>query len=669
MKISLQWLNDYLPGPLDAAAIAEAHTHGGLPVEVIDRVGDDTVIDVEVTSNRGDCLSHLGVAKELSALLNRPFKVPDARPAEARRPASGVVGVSIESLALCPHYVARVITGVKIGASPAWMVKRLEAIGLRSINNVVDITNYVMFEMGQPLHAFDLAKIGGGKIIVRPARENEKITSLDGHERKLTPGMLVIADASKPVALAGVMGGQDSEVSAGTTSILLESARFDPLSIRKTARSLAMKSDSSYRFERGIDPTLPERASQRAAELILQLAGGELLAGSVVAGASGYSPKKLSLRMAKIKSVLGVEISKADAMAALKRDHLNPVDAGQTIDVTIPSNRLDLNIEVDLVEEVARVLGYDIIPVRDEISIRLSPPDPKLAAMEVVRSTLVAAGFFESWTATFVTDSLAGDFLPAGAKGLPRVDPIVRKADGQLRPSILPGMLEAVRRNENAGTSGARLFETGGAFWLDAAGKVVESSRVALVGSAGLRELRGAVETLLAKLDAKRQVKIVPAPAAGFDAGASGRIEWAGQPVGTIGKIDRKVIDKLSLKESPAAAELDLAALIAAAQLVPQQSPLPRYPSVRRDLSLVVADTVRYEAIDTVVREIKPANLEEIEYVTTYRGKPLEKGSKSVTITLVFRSPTGTLTSEQVEGAVASVVSAAKEKVGATLRI
>lgn len=669
MKISLEWLSEYLTGPLDAAVLADTLTNGGLPVEVIDRVGDDTVIDVEVTSNRGDCLSHVGVAKELGALLDRPFKEPPARPTEASRKANDAARVTIDAKELCPHYTARVIRGVKVKPSPAWMVRRLEAIGLRAINNIVDVTNYVMFELGQPLHAFDYDRVGGQQIIVRTAREGETLISLDGHERKLSAGMLVIADATRPIALAGVMGGRDSEVSAGTANVLLESARFEPLTIRKTARALAMKSDSSYRFERGIDPTLPERASLRAAELILQLAGGELLAGVAEAGATGYTPKRLSLRLAKLKSVLGIEINKTDAIAALQRLRLSPMDGGDTIDVTVPSNRLDINIEVDLVEEVARVIGYDRIPIREEISLRIAAPDPKAAAMEAVRSTLVAAGFFESWTASFVTDNLASDFLPADAKGLPRVDPVVRKADGQLRPSILPGLLEAVRRNENVGTSGARLFETGDTFWLDAAGKVVERSRVALVGTSDLRELRGAIETLLARLDAKRDVRVVPAAPAGFDPGAAGRIEWGGQPVGVIGKIDRAIAAKLSLRELPAAAELDLSTLLAGTQLVPQQSPLPRFPAVRRDLSLVVADTVRYDAIDSIVRELKPSNLEDVEYVTTYRGKPLEKGVKSVTITLVFRSPTGTLTSDQVESAVQTVVTAAKDKVGATLRV
>ncbi len=277
MKTSLAWLLDFLPGqPLNAEAVAEALTHGGLPVESIERHGDDTVVDVEVTSNRGDCLSHVGIARELSALMNRPFKYSPPSAAESSTPASSVTSVQIEAKELCPYYTARVIRNVKIGPSPQWMVKRLEAIGVRPVSNVGDVTNYVMFELGQPLHAFDFDKLQGRKVIVREARAGEKMFSIDGRERILRAGMLVIADGQRPVALAGVMGGADSEVSNSTTNFLLESARFDPLSVRKTARALAMKSDSSYRFERGIDPTLAERASLRAAQLILQTAGGEL---------------------------------------------------------------------------------------------------------------------------------------------------------------------------------------------------------------------------------------------------------------------------------------------------------------------------------------------------------------------------------------------------------
>ncbi|HEY2588191.1 MAG TPA: phenylalanine--tRNA ligase subunit beta [Tepidisphaeraceae bacterium] len=668
MRISLEWLQDYLPGPLDAERAGDALTHGGLPVEEFEKHGNDTVIDVEVTSNRGDCLSHVGVARELAALLNREFR--DVRPEvkESATPASQATSVRIDALNLCPHYTARIIRNVKIGPSPAWLARRLEAVGLRPINNVVDVTNYVMFELGQPLHAFDFDKLEGRRIVVRTAKRGEKLISIDGRERELQPEMLVIADAARPVALAGVMGGRDSEVSDSTVNVLLESARFDPLSVRKTARHLAMKSDSSYRFERGIDPLLPERASLRAAQLILQVAGGELLKGDVAAGATGYSPRHLTLRLERLRRILGVQFPAEQVMEALRRLSLTPSQADNRIEVRVPSYRLDLNIEVDLVEEVARVIGYDKVPVRDEISIRLAPPDPAADAMETIRTVLVSGGYFESVTFGWVSDLLAPDFTPPEAIGLPRADAAVRKADASLRPSILPGLLESVRRNENVGTADARLFEIGSTFWLAQGGAVEERRRVALVGSPDLREVRGVVELLLNRLDPNRDVRVIPEARPGFARAASGRIEWGGQPVGYLGKIDRAVADKLGLREIPAAAELELLPLVEGAQRVPQQKELPKFPPVRRDLSLVVPESTRYEQIESLIRGAKPELMEDLEYVTTYRGKPLENGQKSVTVALVFRSPTGTLTGEQVDATVQRIVDAAKAQLGATLR-
>ncbi len=422
-----------------------------------------------------------------------------------------------------------------------------------------------MFEMGQPLHAFDFDKLQQRRIVVRTAQKGEKIVSIDGHERELTGGMLVIADAQRPVALAGVMGGRDTEVSDATVNVLLESARFDPLSIRKTARSLAMKSDSSYRFERGIDPLLPERASLRAAQLILMTAGGELLSGMAVAGASGYQAKDLSLRLGKLKGVLGIDLPTDVVMNSLSRLRLSPVLHGDRIDVKVPGYRLDLNIEVDLVEEVARVVGYDKVPMREEISIRVTPPEPSARTIETLRSTMVAGGYFEAVTFTWVNDQLAGDFVPPQAKGLPRADAGVRKADAHLRPSILPGLLEAVRHNETVGNQGAKLYEIGSTFWTDARDAIVEQRKLGLVGSADLHEVRGIVETLLGELNERRSVRVVPAEYPGFEKGACGRVEWEGRGIGYLGMIDAKIAGKLSLRESPAAAELDLAALLAGA--------------------------------------------------------------------------------------------------------
>jgi phenylalanyl-tRNA synthetase beta chain len=669
MKISLEWLAQYLPGALDAQAAAHALTHGGLPVEQIETVGPDTVIDVEVTSNRSDCLSHLGVARELAALLNREFKDIPVKNLPSTVKDTGLSALGIDAPDLCPHYTARVIRNVKISPSPAWMQRRLEAVGLRPINNVVDVTNYVLFEMGQPLHAFDFDKLHGKQINVRRAKAGEKLTSIDGHERALSPDMLVIADADRAVALAGVMGGRDSEVSAGTVNVLLESARFDPLSIRGTARSLAMASDSSYRFERGIDPTLPERASLRATQLILETAGGEVAGPLVAAGSSGYSPKALWLRLARLHQVLGVQFPSQAVVEALTRLRLSPVLQGERIDVTVPSYRLDLNLEIDLVEEVARVIGYDKVPIKDQIQIRLTPPNLLLKAMETIRSTLVAGGYFEAVTFSFVTDALASAFAGPEVTSLPKTDARVRKADAQLRPSMLPGLLEAVRRNETNGTPGAKLFEIGSTFWNDAAGTVQEHRRLGLVGGTDYRSVRGVIESMLDALDGDRPVKIVPTERAGYTAGACGRIEWGNQPIGYLGKVDRSITDQLSLRELPVAAELELPPLLAGAQHVPQLHPLPRFPAVRRDLSLVVAESSRYEQLEGLIRELKITDLESVEYVTTYRGKPLDAGQKSVTVTLVFRSASGTLTSEAVESSVQRVVESAKEKLNATLRV
>jgi len=677
MRISLEWLAEYLPGSLDPQQAADALTNGGLPVETIEPRGNDVVLDVEVTSNRADCLSYVGIARELSALLDRPARSIESKPVESAQPANASASVEIESPELCEHYVARVIRNVQIANSPAWLARRLEMMGseskpIRAINNVVDVTNYVMYELGQPLHAFDMDRLEGGRIIVRRARAGEKLVTLDGKERPLTPQMLVIADMNKPVALAGVMGGRETEVTAATKNILLESARFDPLSIRRTARALGMGSDSSYRFERGIDPMLPPRASLRAAELILQTARGQLLRGSIDAGKVTDRPGTLSLRIGQLRRVLGVEFPTERVMNVLARLRLSPILSGRRIDVTVPSDRLDLNIEVDLIEEVVRVIGYEHVPVREEISIRLAPPDPAAHPLAAIHLALAAGGYFEAVTFSFVSDSLAADFVPRTGvhptDPLPRADPSVRKADAFLRPSLLPGLLEAVRRNQSVGLNDPKLYEIGSVFWNSSEGAVRERRRLGIVGSPDLREVRGVVEAILQKLDADRPVAVIPDAPAGCAPTASGRIEWGGSAIGFIGKIDRRIAEKLSLHEPPVAAELDISALLAGAQRVPQFHEPPRFPSVQRDLSFVLPEATRYEQIASAIRAVAPQWLEAVNYVTTYRGKPLELSQKSVTITLVFRSPTETLTSEQVEASVQRVIDAAKTELGAQVR-
>jgi phenylalanyl-tRNA synthetase beta chain len=387
----------------------------------------------------------------------------------------------------------------------------------------------------------------------------------------------------------------------------------------------------------------------------------------VSAGADGYSRKTLTLRLSRLESLLGIRLPSDEAVGALARLHLSPSLQGDTITVQVPSWRLDLNIEADLIEEIARLIGYGRLPSRQEIAIRVSPPDRPAQVLETIRRTLVAAGFFEAVTFSFVSDSLKEDFFPAGSHAL-RADAAVRKADATLRPSIVPGLLEAVRRNHANGAARALLFEAGSVYFADAKGAPDERRMLALVGGTDWHDMRGVIEGLLNKLDAHKAIGFTAASRSGFAQGACAEVHWDAKPIGFAGLIDRAVADKLSIKQAPMGAELDLSRLLGGAATVAKLTPLPQFPPARRDLSLVVDEGVAYDQIERTLREAKPANLDEIEYLTTFRGKPLEAGKKSISVTLVFRSATGTLNGEQVEAAVAVAFAAAAEKIGATLR-
>ncbi len=705
MKISAQWIRDFLPAGIDTNAdpannrSAEALTLAGLPCENIEKIVDadhgvDVLLDVEVTSNRADCLCHLGVARELSALQNLELKTQ----AIESIPSTGTPATTIDNQRpdACFIFTARIIRGVKVGPSPAWLVRRLESVGLRSINNVVDATNYVLMEIGQPSHVFDFNKLDGGRIVIRSAHAGEKLMALDGKERTLDESMLVIADASKAQSIAGIMGGSQSGVTESTVDILLEVARFDPMTIRKTARKLALSSDSCYRFERGIDPDLQLRASDRLTGLILQLAGGRVDGPLVVAGAVDSTRHEVSLRVEKLKKLLGIEADAGGIASVLGRLGFEVTFEGEVVKAIVPTHRRDVRIEEDLIEEYARVIGYDAIPTRDAVSIRLTSPDVVRERTDVIRQHLVSSGCFESLTFSFVSDVLAPFFTPVEC-GLLRVEHGVRKADGQLRPSILPNLLESVKRNQDAGTSGARLFEVASVFWLDGQ-TPVEKRAVGIVMEDSFSAVRGVVESLLTKLDQRRKVKVVPssekgfAPefALGFALGASGRVMWGGEvvgdngagddkwvDVGVIGVASRAVAQAAGLRVSqggqqaglPVMAQLWLEPLLEGVVEVPTLVPLSKFPGVARDLSLVLAESVAFADVEALVRKLTLENLESVSHITTYRGKPLEKGTKSLSIQLTFRSDQGTLTSESVDGSVNNVIAKAQSELAAVLRV
>ena len=663
MRISTDWLADYL-SPVPATDVAgEALTMAGYPVEEVDVVDGVDVMDVEITSNRPDLFSHVGVARELAAVAGGTFKVEAAEPTPSGEPLS--IDVAIDAGDRCPHYTARLLRDVTVGPSPQWMQRRLIHVGLRPINNVVDVTNYVLFELGQPLHAFDADRFDGN-VVVRLARDGEILRTLDGIDRKLTATDLVIADQSKAIALAGVMGGEATEVTAETKNVLLESARFDPLSVRNTSRRLKLQSDSSFRFERGLDPTLAHRASKRAAQLIIDTAGATLANGVAEAGSDARDPAPLAMRWSRLERLLGVELPRAEVITAFEKLGLKPRETGDGVETSVPSHRLDLSIEADLIEEAARVVGYDRIPERETITVRVRPADNALRANDVIRDAMTAAGCDEAVTFSFVGDALKEHFLPGDAK-LRRVDANVRKADGHLRPSLLPGLLQSVRHNEAVGNGVVRLFEVGAAFWSDDNGPS-EVRRLGLAGGESYAACRGILEAVLGRLDPSRKVVVEPAEAPGFGKGACGRVIWGDEAVGHVGLCEAAVVEALDLRHTPTIAELDYDALVRGLNEPTSPGPLARFPAATRDLSLVVADRVAYGELAGLANELDLVDLVGVEHGGTYRGKPLDRGTKSVTLTLVFRRDDATVPREHAEGQVERLAKVAQERFNATVR-
>ncbi|UCD53266.1 MAG: phenylalanine--tRNA ligase subunit beta, partial [Phycisphaerales bacterium] len=498
MKISLDWLNDYIETGLEAAAIAEVLSDLGFPCEGIDRVGDDVVLDVEVTSNRGDCLSHIGVARELAAATGKELKLPQIELAEAVKAASEYVQVEIQEPELCGRYTARVIEGVQAAPSPDWMVRRLTAIGLRSVNNVVDATNYAMMETGQPPHAFDFSTVEGGRIVVRRAVPGERLVSIDGTQCELTPEMLVIADAKQPVGIAGVMGGLQTEVGDATTTILLEDAHFDPVCVRTTARRLSLPSDAAFRFERIVDIERVDWASRRTAQLIVQVAGGQVAQGVVDVYPKTHEVALMTMRLSRLNKLLGIEVPTDEVTRILSSLCFDPQVADDTVTCSVPTWRSDVHREVDLIEEVARVYGYDKVPTRKQIQIEAVPADPRQKLTQSVGTFLNGCGFYETATVTFIDQATAKLFADGEAGELLGVKDVSRKSANLLRQTVLGSLLTVLKTNVNAKNLPCRIYEVADTFAPSGGRDALpdEATKLALVCDGDLRRLRGAVEGL-----------------------------------------------------------------------------------------------------------------------------------------------------------------------------
>lgn len=649
---------------------------------------DETVLEVNVTPNRPDALSHLGVAREVGVVTGATFKPPEPKPAESGAAVTEKVKVRIEEPVRCPRYAARVVENVTIQPSPQWMQDRLKACGVRAINNVVDVTNYVNLEYGQPLHAFDLDKVAGQEIVVRCANKGEKMRTLDAKERALDMDDLVIADRDSAQAIAGVMGGGDSEVSAGTKRIVLESANFLPSTVRRSSKRHGLHTEASHRFERGADLDAVVPALDRAAQLIAELSGGTVAPGRIDVYPTPQPPRRVTLRYARVEKVLGVNVSEAECRRILGALGFKAVEegAGQTT-FEVPRARVDVEREEDLLEEIARVYGYDNIPARLPRGLSEVAPEPASSEAERrVRAALSGAGLSEVVNYSFVAPR-GLEVLGGTDKPVALINPLSVE-QSVMRTSLLPGLLENLSRSVRHQVDRVAIYETGRAYFQDPEGgkgqrpATREVPRVAgLVW--GLRQGRswtakdarmdffdakGAVEAALHALNLEG-VRFSSAEAPAYHPRATARVSLAdGTVLGLVGELHPRTTKALGLPEGVFVFELDTEPLYAAARLVPEYHSLPRFPAVLRDLAVVVPVELQNEEVRRVIREVGGALVEDAWIFDVYTGKPIPEGRKNLAYAIRYRSPERTLTDAEVTEAHQRIIGEVNQRLGASLR-
>jgi len=659
--------------------------------EYLGRSGSDVVYDLEITPNRPDLNSLIGIAREIAALTGNPLRIP-ATPlplAADGSTAAGLVEVRIEAPDLCPRYTARVIRGVKVGPSPAWLRSSLEKVGLRSINNVVDVSNYVMLETGQPLHAFDynlIARNADGKpvIVVRRAVAEEPFVTLDAKEHVLGVDNLLIADERKGIALAGVMGGRNTEINEATTDVLVESAYFVPTGIRRTSKSLGLRTDASYRYERGADIGAADLASRRCAQLILETAGGTLAEGVVDAFPAPVEPKRITLRHARTDALLGVSIPADEQARFLAGLGLAEVSGeglrGDTSTWAVPSWRVDLKREVDLIEEVARLFGVDRIPsTTPRGALGTHPFDAQYDRFADVRRTLCGLGLDEAQGQTLVADA-AARLVSADVVAL--ANPLSSDMN-VLRPSLLPGLLDTLRHNLSRRNGDVQVFEIGRVF-VRQNDTAREGWRVAiaLTGARAPRfwsgadrdvrcdvfDVKGLVEELIEHLGLRGVAyQRRPEPTPLFVESAT--VSLGGKlPLGQLGQLQPALGKKLDLREPVLLAELDLDQLLQRGNPAKSFKPLAQFPSIQRDVAMIVGEGLTHDAVLAAVKQAKPANLEAVELFDVFRGKHVPEGHKSLAYSFTYRAADRTLKDDEVNAAHARVLEAFKGSLGATFR-
>lgn len=678
MKISIQWLKDYVAAGLSSEKLAHKLTMAGLEVEKIENIGGDTVFEMEITPNRPDCLNMIGIAREVSAILGKDLKLPKVRKIKFPR---AKCDVSILDREGCSRYIGTLIKDVKIFGAPERIQKRIRAIGIRPVNNVVDITNFCLMETGQPLHAFDYDKLEGGRIIVRRARKGEKIVTIDGVERELDPSIIVIADADHPVAIAGIMGGLGTEVSKDTKNILLESAYFNPIFIRRAARKLGLSSDSSYRFERGVDICMVEGGAARAISIICKEAGGQVIQrNDVFPVKQKIRKKEIRITSEMVNGLLGTSLTLARCKIILKKLGFQVKAFGKGKEgllVTPPSFRGDINHDVDIVEEIARIIGYDNLPSSLPLIKHSSlPEDVSRVAKKRTRAALIAQGLNEAITYSLINPKDLERSKLSQYRGVYVKNPLTQDQE-VMRPSCLPSLLAVLTFNLNRGQKNIKMFELGKNYLISGEKEVVailmtglrhQDWREIQKSAIDFYDIKGVVNSLCLNMG----VKNLKLNAHDYDIFASGEgasIKVASKEIGFAGRVSEDILEERDIKQKNVFfAQISMADLHADSASFIKYQPFSEYPAITRDVSIAVKKDILFSEIKCIVEKISKQFLTRVDLVEQYLGEKIPAGQKGIVFSIKYQSLTRTLTEEEISNVQQQICQSLDDQLGATIR-
>ena len=649
-----------------------------LGADIKDILGlNDTVVEFEITNNRPDCLSILGVARETAATFGVAMKYPDTGFKENSENIKDYIDIEVKNSELCPRYMARMVKNIVIKDSPAWMQERLIKAGVRPINNIVDITNFVMLELGHPMHAFDYRDLEDKKIIVRNAAPGEKITTLDETERKLDESILVIADGKKPTGIAGVMGGYGSEIKNDTTAIIFESANFNPVNIRMTSKKLGLRTEASSRYEKGIDPELAEMALNRACSLVCRLGAGEIVGGSIDIYPAPVKARKLRLNIKKVNDFIGVQdITKEMVIGYFKALEFKAEMADGDLEVTVPTFRDDVEGEADLIEEIARLYGYDKIPVKlMDTTFTQGGKNNRQVIRDLAKSNMAAQGLYEVVTYTFVSPAVYNKINLKAENPLRNAIKLLNplgEDQSIMRTTIIPNMLEVVSRNYNMKVSEGRFFELSKVYLaeeltVEKLAEERETLTIGMYGDVDFFDLKGVIENLMDELHIDKY-RILSSNNDSMHPGRTAELLINNRRIGCLGEVHPEVLDKYDIPVRVYIAELNFEEILRQCNMNIKYKALPKYPSVARDIAIVVAEEITAGQIEEIIRNKGGKLVEDVKFFDIYRGSQIKEGYKSMAYSIVYRSDEKTLSEEDITRVHNKIISSLENQIGAELR-